>query len=144
MKRVLVIGDFARDVYTDVRTVRSSPEASDAPVLDVVSRQEYLGCAGNVVANLFALMGQSDNLDAVGGMGEWEANKLGGITDELGRYNSWAEEGSQGITKERLLLDGRIIARVDSSRFYRDLDTAAIRDDMEFAGEHWDLIVVSD
>ena len=52
--KILIIGDFIMDVYLQGNCTRLAPEAS-VPVVDIVSKKNYLGGAANAAANLSAM-----------------------------------------------------------------------------------------
>lgn len=63
--RALVIGDLMLDHYYYGRVDRISPEAP-IPLLDVERREDRLGGAGNVVANLYFMGVQTDIVSVIG------------------------------------------------------------------------------
>lgn len=115
--RVLVYGDFIVDKYTDVSSNRDCPEQTGAPVYDVQGTDKFLGCAGNVYANMYAMSGLIDDiifLDVGGAAGPVADSMLGMDTDR-----SLLRVSSEDIVKERIVLDGKIRCRVDSARTFR-------------------------
>jgi rfaE bifunctional protein kinase chain/domain len=113
-KKVLVVGDFIDDVYTKARTTRNCPEAP-APVYDVYEERRFPGCAGNVAMNIASFLPKRMRwrVCAAGPMSET-------VVDDLQSNNvtclpdPWAEGF---ISKRRLIVDDRIVCRIDSSRW---------------------------
>jgi len=114
VKKVLVIGDVIADVYTDVETVEGKfcPDAPDVPVVVETRREIRPGGAANVAVNLAAL---TDDVlvDLIGVVTPEVSAAIYGAC--LGRLSltyawSWSEDG---ITKERLYIDGRLTTRID-------------------------------
>jgi D-beta-D-heptose 7-phosphate kinase/D-beta-D-heptose 1-phosphate adenosyltransferase len=66
--RVLIVGDLILDAYVTGEVARISPEAP-IPVLTAKRREERLGGAGNVGANLIAMQAE---VDVVGVLGDDE------------------------------------------------------------------------
>lgn len=142
------------DRYVRVKTTRNCPEASSAPVYDV---QETIlqspGCAGNTLLNVFAMermfSGDFDIAalgaggDIVAGLVE-DAAFLSGIGIPRGYRptDDWQMllRKSADIIKERLVLDDRVIARIDSSRSFSGLPPV-IYDEVDQVS---DLLIVSD
>src|SRR5690348_15291335 len=63
--RVLIVGDLILDAYVTGDVARISPEAP-IPVLTAKRREERLGGAGNVAANLVAMQAEVDVVGVLG------------------------------------------------------------------------------
>ena len=64
-KKVLLIGDFLLDTFTEGDVERISPEAP-VPVLLIKEKKEFLGGSGNVLENLLSLGAEVFALGRVG------------------------------------------------------------------------------
>jgi bifunctional ADP-heptose synthase (sugar kinase/adenylyltransferase) len=142
--RVLVYGDFTLDRYTSVTTYRDCPEKAGAPVYDVVSSHEYLGCAGNVwtnVNNLRHIVDQKLDIDVGGCMGwkMWD-RVLNGRWSMVG--SDYLHLGND-ITKDRLVIGDSIQCRVDSHRDFGKKTPLSSKRFDEHA-TRYDLSIISD
>ncbi len=146
--RVIVYGDYTVDRYTRVRTTRNCPEAPSAPVYDVQEKiLQSPGCAGNTLLNIFALeqlFPESFDIAVLGAGGDLAGRMLDDEAYLSGRITegNWQMllRKSADIVKERLVLDDRVIARIDSSRSFEGLPPV-VYDEVDPAS---DLLIVSD
>ncbi len=117
---VLVIGDTMLDAYIHGQTERISPEAP-VPVVQISSREDRLGGAGNVALNLLA-MGAEPRLCTVIGQDEG-AKRLLGLMESLGIKTDWVVRSPQRKTtiKTRVICRNQQMLRVDDEEI-RDLD----------------------
>ena len=79
--RVLIVGDLILDAYVSGDVARISPEAP-IPILTAKRKEERLGGAGNVAANLVAMGAQVDVVGVLGDDGYGRA--LRALLDEQG------------------------------------------------------------
>ena len=110
--RVLVIGDFILDQYTDSDCNRLAPEAG-VPVLQVTNQTVCMGGAGNVVLNLCNL-GASVSYVTI--LGQDEAAKTAiRLLHESGvkELDVHFTDQSPTLQKNRLRTEGRYLYRVD-------------------------------
>lgn len=70
--RVLIVGDLILDAYVSGDVARISPEAP-IPILTAKRKEERLGGAGNVAANLVAMNGEVDIVGVLGDDGHGRA-----------------------------------------------------------------------
>lgn len=134
----MVVGDFVDDVYTHVKTTRNCPEAP-APVYDVVQESRFSGCAGNVALNLSSFFPINDEWTVVA------AGPMPGlVAEELSDAGVTCIRDPQpsSISKRRVLLDGSIICRIDSSRWCPP--TTPLHEELGSVLPHVDAVVISD
>lgn len=145
MKRVLVIGDVITDVYRDIVTIpgKFCPDAPDVRVFRDSSVERLAGGAANVAANVAALIPDA----AVHLVGEVPMHvrwALENVAPRVDLSNSFSM-GALGITKERLLVDGRLVMRIDRQELDRDLQDELVKRYRRFMERHRpDLILLSD
>ncbi|QDU85878.1 Bifunctional protein HldE [Planctomycetes bacterium Pla163] len=110
--RVLVVGDLILDRYVTGDVQRISPEAPIA-VLAAGRREERLGGAGNVVANLRAMDAEVDVVGVVGTDSDGDA--LLGLLDAFGaRRDGCVRDGARPTTvKTRFVSGVQQMLRVD-------------------------------
>ena len=143
--RVLVYGDYIIDKYSRVVTTRDCPERAGAPVYDILSSEEFLGCAGNVWRNVLALSMVFPDLDVYvgGGLGPYAEFMLLNQAKSAGvGISSSLRAAEEDIWKERLVSDGRVLCRIDSSRKF-SFPVLQLVDDAAYNGS-FDLLIVAD
>jgi len=132
MKKVLVIGDLILDEYLYVESKRFAQEAS-VPIFDVVKRDVRFGGAANVWANIASI-----------GDGLIKVDLLGIKNPEWYAPREFVD--SEIFTKKtRVVLDGKIVARIDHSDEPNRLDLLDEMIDIICYRIHkYDAIVISD
>lgn len=114
--RVIVAGDAMLDLYTSGPSTRPMPEADHAPVILIEESGAFLGGAANVAANIRTLGGLCDFICLTG----HDSNRP--IMLDLAAQHGLSHEGfiadntRPTITKERIIANGRHIARLDRER----------------------------
>lgn len=146
MRRVLVIGDIIADVYRDCIFKKMCPDAPDVQAIVEHSRDLRPGGAANVAVNLAALAPDI----RVSLIGEIDAETARTVK-QLSRnrvdmkHCVFVDPGSCAV-KERLMLDGKMLLRVDNrlktDTFVGELIEEKLR---EYLAENDpDLVVMSD
>tara|TARA_Y100000310_G_scaffold341895_1_gene442745 strand:- start:172 stop:1248 length:1077 start_codon:yes stop_codon:yes gene_type:complete len=110
-KKIAVIGDLFLDKYTGGSTTRFCPEAIPAPVVKVKEDTCNPGGAGNTAVNLASLGSQVYLIGVIGG--DNYGNELASSFDKYGLDVSTTMREGQTIIKQRIVSEGRIIARLD-------------------------------
>ena len=115
--RVVVIGDAISDVYRDFSYVKDCPDAPGVPVGVQMAHEVRPGGAANVAVNLAALAPSGVAVDLVSVMD----SRLGSAVNSSssGRVClDWSvlTSSSETLSKERVSLGGRLVARLDSRR----------------------------
>ncbi len=111
--RVAVLGDVILDEYVHGRVSRISPEAP-VPVVEVQSRNETLGGAGNVARNIASLGGRVELYSVLG------ADTVGDRCLELAEASGIRGEGLVrdatriSTLKQRIIAQTQQIVRIDS------------------------------
>lgn len=110
---VVVLGDVILDEYLHGRVSRLSPEAP-VPVLEVVSRHDSLGGAGNVARNIAALGGVAKLFAVVGS--DHGAERIRALAGEAGIdvNGLMADPARPTSVKQRVLSQTQQIVRIDS------------------------------
>jgi len=146
MKRVLVIGDIVADIYRDCYLKKMCPDAPDAPAIIPFCDEVLPGGAANVALNIVAL--STDCIvDLIGVTDIALAHKI--VKMSKNRVNMdfcYTTIDDDCLTKERLILDGKIIARLDN---YERLPERLLHPQKELISKYFelhepDLIVLSD
>jgi len=143
--KVAVLGDVILDEYIYGRVSRISPEAP-VPVLEVQSRMETIGGAGNVARNissldgkveLFSVLGDDASADRFFFHAKENCIKTSGIIRSKTRITS---------LKQRVVAQNQQIVRIDSEKvesINNELERAlSLR--VESASEECDVLVISD
>ena len=143
--RAVVAGEAMLDVYVHGRVTRLCPDGP-FPVLDATDEQQALGGAANVAANLAAL-GAGTRLVSV--VGEDRAGRdLRALATARGIDVAGLVHLPDRVTlsKERLVGDGRIMARVDRGTVgdCQAGEIVRLADRIEQATESCHVMVVSD
>ena len=144
MKRVLVVGDAIADVYRDCSFKKMCPDAPDAQALIVRSSDLRPGGAANVALNLVALSPDT----RVSLIAEVDT-EMGQSLKRLSRNRLDLEYivlTDDMLTKERILLDGKVLLRKDNRENVGTFTAELIEDRVrEYLAENDpDLIIVSD
>lgn len=110
--RVLIVGDLILDAYVSGDVARISPEAP-IPILTAKRKEERLGGAGNVAANLVAMGAQVDVVGVLGDDGYGRA--LRALLDEQGIDTSGCavDATRPTILKTRMMSGAHQMLRVD-------------------------------
>lgn len=142
---VAVLGDVILDEYIYGRVSRISPEAP-VPVLEVQSRTECLGGAGNVARNIASLCGNPTLYSVIGPDSSGE--RFSGLSVEAGidPTGLLVDEKRRTTLKQRVVAQTQQIVRIDTE------DTAAIgsgaasalSDRVETAAQTHKVLVISD
>jgi D-beta-D-heptose 7-phosphate kinase/D-beta-D-heptose 1-phosphate adenosyltransferase len=139
--KVLVVGDIIVDVYESGTSTRSCPDEPNAPVVTDTITTAYPGGAANVAMNARAL-GSEVTLIGLMGDGSKYINKQ---LKAAGIHNAFVSYQGPGITKKRVVSDGRLVARIDShGKALANYQQEAI---LEAIAEHWraaDVVLVAD
>ncbi len=110
--RVLIVGDLILDAYVSGDVARISPEAP-IPILTAKRREERLGGAGNVAANLIAMQAE---VDVVGVLGDdTNGNALREMMTRMGIDTGGCTiDGSRPtVLKTRMMSGAHQMLRVD-------------------------------
>jgi D-beta-D-heptose 7-phosphate kinase/D-beta-D-heptose 1-phosphate adenosyltransferase len=110
--RVLIVGDLILDAYVSGEVARISPEAP-IPILRAKSKEERLGGAGNVAANLIAMQAEVDIVGVLGDDGHGRA--LRQLMEEQGIETSGCavDATRPTILKTRMMSGSHQMLRVD-------------------------------
>ena len=109
---ILVIGDIMLDRYIVGSVSRISPEAP-VPVVEVQERNDHLGAAGNVAANLRSLGAKCSLLGTVGEDDAGERVKELLTSQVIDFYTSPLKKGCCTIVKERIIGNHQQLCRLD-------------------------------
>lgn len=145
--KIALYGDFITDIYSWASLTRFCPEQADAPIYDLLTDdREFLGCAGNVAANIAAAVRFFDNsseneLTIFGSIGRSTLGKLfrSPIMKNVKLNTENVKCYDNSIVKQRIVLDEKIACRIDSSRYF-----CGSHDDREVTVGKYDLLIVSD
>jgi D-glycero-beta-D-manno-heptose-7-phosphate kinase len=144
-KKVLLIGDFLLDTYTEGDVERISPEAP-VPVLLIKGERSFLGGSGNVLENLRALGGEVFALGRVGC--DRAGSKILEILDEkeMNHVALLEEEDYKTPHKNRMVSNGHQLLRVDHEEAYAKSSTQELKliEKMKGYLEEVDVVVLSD
>ncbi len=121
---ILVVGDAMLDIYTSGTSTRMMPEAPEAPVVLVGDSKAHLGGAANVAANVAALGGKVRFLCLTGRDVPRELMLELAAEKGLPAEGFIADDTRPTIAKERMIADGRYVARVDREKTH-DVSGAA-------------------
>lgn len=139
--RILVLGDIMLDTYTHGNSSRLSPEAP-VPVVDLVDTEFVLGGCGNVSAGIRAL-GHDVEIIAFYGNDSY-GEKISYLLSERGIINSSVILADhKTIVKNRVVVGGHQIVRIDSGNFYVP-DITIIKDRIIEFSQSYSAIVISD
>ena len=110
--RVLIVGDLILDAYVSGDVARISPEAP-IPILTAKRKEERLGGAGNVAANLIAMQAEVDVVGVLGEDGYGRA--LRQMMDQLGieTEGCTVDATRPTILKTRMMSGSHQMLRVD-------------------------------
>lgn len=129
------------DIYTYGTSSRLSPEAP-VPVVDLIDRQFVLGGCGNVSAGIRAL-GHDVEIIAFHGDDSF-GEKINYLLSERGIINSCVIlEDHKSIVKNRVVVGGHQIVRIDSGDYYVP-DITFIKDRIIEFAQSFSTIVISD
>jgi rfaE bifunctional protein kinase chain/domain len=120
--KVLVVGDFCLDIFTNGESSRLAPEAP-VPVIKNFKSKYSLGMAGNVAINLKNL-GADVTIESLYG-DDYNANIIDDLLDsnKIRHFNNIINNYGnkfRTITKERILVNGKQIVRLDQECFPED------------------------
>lgn len=145
MKHVLVVGDSILDVYRDCSFKKECPDAPGVPAVIQNSIEDRPGGAANVAANLLSLSPDTvvELIGVVGGRVERSLRGFG-WGDRLVLPVTFGDQLS--IVKERTVVDGRTVVRVDSLKEVAQDQAAVVFSLVQEALRHRipDLIILSD
>lgn len=148
MKKVLIVGDSILDVYRDCSFKKECPDAPGVPAGIQNSIELRAGGAANVAANLLSL-----SLDVsidLAGMVDCRLLHPLGLRVPLERLSISHIDRNvadhQGIVKERIIVDGKMLVRVDNrSSVDNSLAESVCRYvQQRLLEEQYDLIILSD
>lgn len=110
MKRVLVIGDVIKDVYTDCVFRKMCPDAPTVPAALVDRTSFRPGGAANVALNI-AQLAPGVHVDLIGVVDVDLKRTIGAISEQMVAMD-WAVLGSP-LEKNRVSVDGELRLRLD-------------------------------
>lgn len=144
-KRFLVIGDAMLDVYVHGQVQRISPEAP-VPVFKYKSKENILGGAANVAANI-AAMGKEVSLMAVTGHDD-AASELGCLLKEKKVDISLLTSVRNRVTtqKVRLVSGGQQLTRIDNEDT-KDITLETenvLKESLKKVIDKYDIVLMSD
>jgi len=140
--RVLIVGDLMLDRYWHGQTERISPEAP-VPVVHINKHEGRPGGAGNVALNIVALGGNATLLSLVGN-DEAAATLRTALQTAKVRCEFETVEGSDTITKLRVMSRNQQLIRLDFEDGFRDYDHAPLLSRFEHCLPDCDVVVFSD
>ena len=146
MRRVLVIGDIIADVYRECTFKKMCPDAPDIQAIVEHSRDLRPGGAANVAVNLAALA-PDVKIHLIGEIDVETARMVKQLSkNRIDMKECFFTDPGQMVVKERLMLDGRMLLRVDNKiRTDAYVAEAIERHLRSYLAEHDpDLVVVSD
>lgn len=147
LKRILVIGDIIRDVYSGYMFKKLCPDRPDVSAYVKTDSKEYLGGAANVAANLAALAGpENPSVYLLGALSERTWHLCRKITWLNTNACLLVDERTE-LVKERVSLeDGKINVRLDNASRYDSstVDLLVHKLNVMLHNYHWDAIVVAD
>lgn len=143
--QVAVLGDVILDEYVYGRVSRISPEAP-VPVLEVRTRVETLGGAGNVARNIAALGGRPSLFAVLGDDAAGERFRALAAADGITLEGVLADAGRPTTHKQRVGALTQQIVRIDSEVTTPIADTVAERIALgiEASAATHDVLVISD
>lgn len=116
--KILVMGDFILDAYTQGKVSRISPEGP-VPVLNVKSYNVLPGGAGNVVLNLVSLGAQIYSVGRVGPDSHGKLLKHALEEEGVNCEGLLFQEGFKTPFKNRVIADSQQIVRIDDEEMTR-------------------------
>ena len=140
--RVLVVGDLMLDRYWHGQTQRISPEAP-VPVVHINKHEGRPGGAGNVALNI-ASLGGSATLLALVGKDEAADSLRSQLQTARVRCEFETVEGSDTITKLRVMSRNQQLIRLDFEDGFEDYDHAQLLSRFDSCLSDCDLVVFSD
>lgn len=147
MKRVLVVGDAISDVYRAFNYRKQCPDSPKTPVGIESGCVVRAGGAANVALNLVALSHQGYLVDFVSVMDDDCARVVKRHSRNLiNLYYTLVVSPDESIRKERILLDGNMIARLDNRTTIDSSNAIGIEEILQeyLRNNRPDLIVLSD
>lgn len=143
--RVAVLGDVILDEFVHGRVTRISPEAP-VPVLEVITRAETLGGAGNVARNVAALGGTADLFSVVGADDVGNRFRRLAEVDGIGMKDLMTDASRLTTHKQRVAALTQQIVRIDSeiSSPISDQLAATLGDAVAACAQTADVLVISD
>jgi len=142
VKRVLVIGDIIADVYRECVFKKMCPDAPSVRAVVEIGRNVRPGGAANVALNLAALAPKIQ-VDLIGVLDAPLARLIKFLSGS--RVDVERCIFDEPLCKERVIMGGETLLRVDGSDYY-DFQSKAVRRSLEeyLAGSDPELIVMSD
>lgn len=114
MKRILVVGDAITDVYRECQFKKMCPDAPGVPAVVSGRSRVIPGGAANVALNVAAL-GTDCVVDLIAVIDMQMSHVLKSLSS--GRIGlAWSAHHSPMLTKERMVVDGKITIRIDNLR----------------------------
>lgn len=143
MKRVLVIGDAILDVYRECSLKKECPDAPGIQAAIEESIDSRPGGAANVAVNLAALAPDVE-VDLIGAVSSRLYSAIGSVTVRVGLKHSVTSDES--LTKERILVDGHLVVRVDNFTNITPIDSRRVKLELQryLLRSIPDLILLSD
>lgn len=144
MKRVLVIGDIISDVYRDTTFRKECPDAPGVRAVVDGAQEVRPGGAANVAVNLDALA-PGVTVDLIGATDATLLRSIRYLTN--GRVSTWFTHiTSTPLIKERILVDGEFVLRLDNRVSVSPYDTEKVTDNLRnyLAECDPDLVVLAD
>lgn len=146
MRRILVIGDIIADVYRECIFKKMCPDNPDVQAIVEHSREIRPGGAANVAVNLAALA-PDVQISLIGDIDVETARVVKQLSkNRVSMEHCTFSDPGKILTKERLVLDGKMVLRVDNrpkvDRYVAERIEQHLR---EYLSEHDpDLVVMSD
>ena len=146
MRQVLVIGDIIADVYRECTFKKMCPDAPEVQAIVEHSRDLRPGGAANVAVNL-AVLAPDVQVSLIGEIDVETARMVKQLSkNRVNMEHCVFNDPGQMVVKERLMLDGRMILRVDNKLqtdcYVAEAVVSHLRDYL--AMNDPDLVVMSD
>jgi len=140
---ITVVGDLMLDRYICGNANRLSGE-SPVPIVLVQYETENLGGAGNVVANLRGLGANVNTIGVVGS--DQNGKRIAQLLNDLGCGTKGLihSEGSQTITKTRVMAQKHQIVRFDCDSLNLDCSKSPLLEFTKDAIDHSQILIISD
>lgn len=141
-KRILVVGDVIADVYRGCVFKKMCPDAPDVKAIVETSLDVRPGGAANVAVNLASLT-RDVAIDMIGILDVGLARRIKLLSGN--RVDMLHSVFESPLRKERVMLDGKTLYRVDSRDHHELLAESVARSLEQYLDEHDpELIVMSD